>query len=496
VRLTNQGPESATLVWGLYEPPDEGKRTAARVVPKADGSVKLRLDMAELVPAGSPESAGRQAASPPPCCFAVEPRETIIPPGKEAKFSVTFMPPTTGGTSSCRLVAHLSHPRAVQKAKGDIHGGEMTSEHPAIHLQLHADSITPQLIFSEREKLKFKVSPIWPKDSPCYTRELVLRNGQPNTLRFALAVPAPFVLQRIDTSCTQDTRIKEVGMRPTVSESSFVELHPRDTLRATISYVPQKKRRARRESADADGAASETDNQSEHDDEASVAGSQTSGVTAATGMASERTSVAAQNAPLEASHAALKSRSEINAEMAITFDNGTVQTFPLKAVSSKPYVELSRTDLERDNFNGVVDFGIHHVACPQSVELQVANPSEADAYWSLKHLPAAKNVPAGMTARRAAELAVGFIDNPDVFVFSARQGAIGPKRGMIPSLHPLTVRFVAPVPGRYRSAFIFKVKAGMAVKLELAGESTLEEEYYDVEPNERHLSLMLPGVLS
>jgi len=43
---------------------------------------------------------------------------------------------------------------------------------------------------------------------------------------------------------------------------------------------------------------------------------------------------------------------------------------------------------------------------------------------------------------------------------------------------------------------IKQVKAGMAVKLELTGESTLEEEYYDAEPNERHLSLMLPGALN
>jgi len=88
----------------------------------------------------------------------------------------------------------------------------------------------------------------------------------------------------------------------------------------------------------------------------------------------------------------------------------------------------------------------------------VANPSEADAHWSLKHLPAAKNVPPGMTARRAAEIASHFVDDPDVFVFSSTAGSIGPKRGVIPALHPLSVRFVAPEPGRYRSTFVFKVR--------------------------------------
>lgn len=496
VRLTNHGPEPAALRWGLYEPPDDGRRTSARLSTRADGTVRLCLDMASRMRVGEAGGEGSGDEAPPACPFTVTPAVTTIAPGKEARFTVTFSPPAQGGASSCRMIALLSHPRPVVRALGDLLGGEATADHPPIELQLHAHTIIPQLLLSERAKLKFQVSPVWPADAPCYTRELVLRNGQSNTLRFSLQVPAPFVLQRVDTSCAQDTRIKELGVRPTLSEGSFVELPPRETLRATISFAPQKKRRASRRTADPDGGASE---HSDADDSALLAASQASGATApsgAVGSSSDRTSVAARNAPVEAAHAAIESRREVNAELSISFDNGTVQSFPLKAVIFKPYIELSRTDLERHTFRNAVDFGTHHVACPQAVELQVSNPSEADAHWTLSHLPAAKNVPVGMTARRASELASQYIDDPDIFVFSTREGVLGPKLGVIPPLHPLGVRFVAPKPGRYRSAFVFKVKAGMAVKLELTGESTLEEEYYDVQPNERHLSLMLPGALN
>jgi len=44
----------------------------------------------------------------------------------------------------------------------------------------------------------------------------------------------------------QDTRIKDTGVRPTLTEDCFVELSPRETLKATISYVPPSKRRFRR----------------------------------------------------------------------------------------------------------------------------------------------------------------------------------------------------------------------------------------------------------
>jgi hypothetical protein len=493
IRLTNHGPAPAELRWGMYDPPDQGRRLSARLATRADGTVALRLDMASRVCAG--EAGGEEA--PLPCPFTVDPCMCTIPPDTQARFTVTFSPPAEGGESGCRLVAHLSHPTPVVRALGDLFAGEATPHHPPIELHLHAHTVTPQLLLSERAKLKFQVSPVWTADAPCYTRELVLRNGQSNTLRFSLQVPPPFVLQRVDTSCAQATRIKEIGVRSTVGEGSLLELPPRETLRATISFAPSRKRRARRRNGDGEAGGSETD-RSDADETASVSASQAashaSAFTTGEGEASDSTAVAARNAPVEAAHAAIESRREVHAEMSISFENGTVQSFPLTAVICKPYIQLSRTDMERHTFKNAVDFGSHHVACPQAVELQVSNPSEADAHWSISHLPA--HVPQGMTARRASELAAEYIDEPDVFVFSAREGDLGPKLGVIPPLHPLGVRFVAPKPGRYRSTFVLKVKAGMAVMLELSGESTLEEEYYDVQPNERHLSLMLPGVLS
>lgn len=159
-------------------------------------------------------------------------------------------------------------------------------------------------------------------------------------------------------------------------------------------------------------------------------------------------------------------------------------------------MQLSRSDGEGRAFCGAVSFGVHHVDCPQAVELQLSNPTEVDVHWSCKHLPIAKHVPPGMTARRAAELAAETTDRPEVFLLGQREGSIAPKRGRTPALHPLSVHFHAAEAGRYRSVFVFKVRHGASVKLELTGEATYNEEDYDADPRERHLQLMLPGTLS
>lgn len=487
IRLTNHGPEPATVDWGVYEPPDSSRLTSARLAVASDGRVQLRVGTAARTPAQGAVAASLPGGAEQPCAFSVQPRTAVVEPGKEGRFVVSFAPPPLVGPTDCRLVAHLAHPHAVVPAARDRRGLDAaTSEHPPIELALHADAIAPGLELSE-EKLQFEVSPVWPEDAPCYTKVLTMRNAQASVLRFSLAVPAPFVLRGVDSSCPQASRVQHEGLRAVVSEASVLELPPRETLTATISFVPPRKRRGRR---GVPNAASDADALSEHEDASSVAPSQ------ATGVGSERTSVAARNSPANAQDAALFSREEIEEDLAIAFANGSVQTCPLAALVTKPFMQLSRSDGEGRAFCGAVSFGVHHVDCPQAVELQLSNPTEVDVHWSCKHLPIAKHVPPGMTARRAAELAAETTDRPEVFLLGQREGSIAPKRGRTPALHPLSVHFHAAEAGRYRSVFVFKVRHGASVKLELTGEATYNEEDYDADPRERHLQLMLPGTLS
>ena len=60
-----------------------------------------------------------------------------------------------------------------------------------------------------------------------------------------------------------------------------------------------------------------------------------------------------------------------------------------------------------------------------------------------------------------------------------------------------TVKHRVPsAPGRYHSAFSFRVKHGMSARVELTAEATLREEDVEVVPTDKHLRLMLPGEIA
>ena len=85
---------------------------------------------------------------------------------------------------------------------------------------------------------------------------------------------------------------------------------------------------------------------------------------------------------------------------------------------------------------------------------------------------------------------------PEVFEFAQTSGAIGRRVGQIPARVPLALKFVPTEPGYFKSTFTFKVAHGFPAKLTVIGEATLREEDLDVIPPERHLRLLMSGMLS
>merc|ERR1712216_449114 len=141
----------------------------------------------------------------------------------------------------------------------------------------------------------------------------------------------------------------------TIDESSQFVLPPDESLAALISFVPPKKSRRPRE-GDEDV---EEETRSEH--------------TAVSGISTARTADAEIEVDPHLAH-----RSKIEEKMRVSFSNGHVQTFPLIAAITQPYVVV---DLPR------VDLGTCHISTPSAIELGLTNPSEAEASWTLVHQP-------------------------------------------------------------------------------------------------------------
>ena len=89
-------------VYSRVNPVNSFRRTRAELGLQTDGSVKLRLDLARRVPAGETgnedeEKNENDNKKEKNGGFSVEPARATIAPGKEARFCVTFTPPTAGG---------------------------------------------------------------------------------------------------------------------------------------------------------------------------------------------------------------------------------------------------------------------------------------------------------------------------------------------------------------------------------------------------------------
>ena len=178
----------------------------------------------------------------------------------------------------------------------------------------------------------------------------------------------------------------------------------------------------------------------------------------------------------------------------ITFANGSVQTFPLLAVTTTPFIELSPPLVHG---TPSLAFGVSHLSEEPERDIEMWNPTEAVAEWTISHLPY-KAPPAASAAgaRAKAALLAGETlptDDPTVFVFEKYEGMLPEKNGHTPAHHPLKVRFVPTAVGRYRCTFNFKVKNGETAKLEVSAESSYREEDISVVHPDKHLRVMLDG---
>lgn len=336
---------------------------------------------------------------------------------------------------------------------------------------------------SERSKLKFKVSPTMAPDDPAYTRALTMTNDSTTTLEFTIAVPPPFVLVEARCSVAQFAIMGD----PEVNAASPFVLPPQSSLQAVLRYVPSKRKRRGGGDGIDDGATNNDDAKS------TISTARTAASGADTeGGADEHVDYALDS---------VKKRGDA---LKVTFANGSVQSFPLLAVTTVPYVEVSPTPGEMRPGRGqpvhsvpTILIAPTHLSLHPEREVTIHNPTETVCEWNLQHVPY-KPPPAASAAgaREKAFLLAGNTlptDDPSVFEFSTYGGELERRAGKVPTRYPLTVRFVPKVPGKYRCLFAIKVRAGMTTRIEVNAESTTREEDVDVVVTDKHLRLMQVG---
>lgn len=474
IRVLNRGPAAATLQWSVLRPPDPNRHLAATVESSGGGSSSSSdpLALSLGVAPTDPLTDGS---------FVVSPLSETIPSGGEKWFQVSFVGAKPDGDDGvdeqgarafgAMLSAMLKHPAPMP-----LPGGEHSDTHPPLRLQLKAHSLEPRLQMSERSKLKFKVSPTLPKEHPAYTRSLTMSNASTATLEFTLAIPAPFVLAEARCSSAQ---FRIMG-KETVDEESIFVLPPDSSLQAVITYVPQKRRRRQ---AGADGGGADGGGTDGEDTRSVVSGAQTATSEGGT--------------PGEDTDPHITHVSKLEKLLQITFASGSVQTFPLLAVTTTPFVELSVPPVF-----GVpsLSFGVTHISHTPMRSIEMWNPTEAAAQWTIAHLPYKPPPAASAAGARAKAAALAGetlpIDDPTVFEFDRTVGLLPPRAGMTPERVPLNVRFLPKEPGKYRATFTIKVKNGMTAKLEVSATATLREEDIDVVAADKHLRLMQLGEIS
>jgi hypothetical protein len=467
VRVLNRGPAAAALQWSVLTAPDPARHLEATLSSGSGGQLSLGLGVAPTAPLEDGS-------------FVVTPTEQSVPAGGEQWFTVSFVGAPPDGEDAgeggrefrAMLHASLKHPLPVPIASG----GE-SDDHPPLRLSLKAHALEPRLTMSERTKLKFKVSPTLPKEHPAYTRCLTMSNASTSTLEFTLTVPQPFVLTEARCSSAQ---FKILGQAK-VDESAIFVLPPDSSLQAVITYVPSKRRRRHHDSDGGSGPA--TPAPTDDDNRSTVSGA----LTATSETGTEREDTDPHITHVQKHEKLLK----------ITFANGSVQTFPLLAVATTPFLEMNVPPVYG---TPSLSFGVTHITHSPDRDIDIWNPTEAEAAWSISHLPY-KAPPAASAAgaRAKAALLAGETlptDDPSVFDFDRWNGVIPPRGGMIPAHHPLKVRFLPKEAGKYRCTFNIKVKNGMLAKLEVSGEATLREENIDVVHRDKHLTLMQDGEIS
>lgn len=464
IRVLNNGPLPATLAWEVLQAPDPEKPLAAKLRLAKDGSGPvLELDRRPLPPFASR-------------AFRITPATDVLPAGGERRFEVVFDASAEMGSGEAAfeamLNAALTHPMPVTLADGTA-----TDKHPELRLRLSGHSLIPRLAMSERSKLKFKVSPTMAPDDPAYTRTLTLTNDSKTTLEFTLAIPPPFVLVEGRCSIAQ---FKIMGNKQVDNTSPFC-LPPQSSLQAVIRYVPSKRRRR---GGDGDG----------DDDTRSV-------VSTAKSTASGADTDGGGDEHVDFALDSVEKRGDA---LRITYTNGSLQSFPLLAVTTRPYVEISPVPGEMRPGRGQVVHGVPtikmeptHLSLLPVREVTIHNPTEAVCDWTLVHIPY-KPPPAASAAgaREKAFLIAGGklpTDDPTVFEFSTYGGTLPARAGLVPTRYPLSVRFKPKVPGTYRCVWALKVRAGMTQRIEVNAEATMREEDVEVVVTDKHLRLMQIG---
>ena len=89
--------------------------------------------------------------------------------------------------------------------------------------------------------------------------------------------------------------------------------------------------------------------------------------------------------------------------LTVTFVNGSVQTFPILAVTTTPFIELSAPPVYG---TPSLAFGVTHISHSPERSLELWNPTEAEAKWTISHVPYKPPLAASAAGARAKAAAL------------------------------------------------------------------------------------------
>ena len=389
--------------------------------------------------------------------FGISSDAVTLLPGVEHSLEVSFSSNAIGHSVG-RLVGRPHHPFPMK-----LPDGGTSMDYPPLEIQLEADVVEPRIDFSERGELLFKVTSVQSSDHPRYTRTMALTNPMPMTLTFELDIAPPFVLRSVVNTMEQRDDASQTGRRTALPMK--YHLPPRESILLAISFIPPRRRERdedRKRSLDVEDTKSLF----------SVATS---------GAGSAATSVAIKKAPTTDTEAVLASRQKHTGRIRVLFEGGFEQNFGLVADICRPFLRLEPRQ---------VDMGTIFICRSREVQVNLFNPTDAEAEWSISHANFEES-------EEKEDVVQGpeTVDHPACFSFTPMKGIIPARGGNKPKPHPVSLRFAPEGPGEYRSQFVIKVKRGLPARLEVRASASLEEEFDDVHPIEKGLHLLLPGVI-
>ena len=451
IKVLNSSPEPIAVEWSMCSTKSPDKALDATLAVQTGGSVSLSL--------GS--SLPKPLANTSACPFKVSPMQVQIPACSSVVFAVEFEDQTSSKFDGCIMLQGV-HPKPIQ-----LLDGTSTTKHPPLIVNLLGETFTPALEIHERTKTHWKVSSIDPLSDKSFFKKVTLANRCPSSVSFKLETDSPlFQVINIQSSFSKAAHSLQQSA-PLGPEKSAVMLTvpPRESIKATVQFSPSRSKNSP-ESTDASSTASDGRRS------VSLPSDETIGIL-----------------PVN-----------YNGLLVATFSNGTTQQFTLKGEVHHPALETQTPEIK---------FGQIHVDQSKNMILELYNPTEVPAKWSVKHY-VARLTSADILRKRSVQLKDMSmrgeeLDSPEVFTFGETSGVVPPKMGRVPITalpspgaasadsnlrgHRIPIIFKPKGKERYKSRFEFRVENGTSCSITLSGVGSYDEED-DVLPTQKELNVL------